>query len=458
MEKKIIGIVVVLLLMVNTTTIAVTPCSQNTPQSKNQLIDTTPVPLPPSTGWTKTFGGKNDDIGYSVQQTTDGGYIIVGVSTTYGTGQNVILLIKTDSNGDETWYKTFGGRAYIGGFSVQLTTDGGYILTGYTTEFGAGEEDVWVIKTDSNGDETWNRTFGGARSEWGYSVQQTTDGGYIIAGDTNSYGTSYGDVWLLKTDTNGYETWNKTFDGPSSDLGIDPEFVSDTGRSVQQTTDGGYIIAGFTDAFLITTLVLLIKTDDAGNKIWEKSFGRTDDDYHYYGYSVQQTTDGGYIITGTVEFQGKTDVLLIKTDSNGDEAWNKTFGGPDWDLEGSVQQTTDGGYIVTGTKLSPITNEDIWLIKTDSSGDIIWDETYTGGWNWDLGGISNDRGNSVRQTSDGGYIIAGQTYSSGAGDVWLIKTDSQGKSKTISSGNLWCEQLFHRFPNAFPLLRHLMGY
>jgi hypothetical protein len=188
-----------------------------------------------------TFGGVFDDKGYCVQQTTDGGYIITGYTKSFGNGGEDIWLIKTDSNGNEEWNQTFGGSEYDRGYSVQQTTDGGYIITGYTGHY--SQRDAWLIKTDSQGNEVWNRTFEwGECSEEGYSVQQTDDGGYIITGQkgTRSFYALLcrSDLRLFKTDSQGNEDWNKTFGGSGYDVGY----------SVQQTDDGGYIVTGYTES------------------------------------------------------------------------------------------------------------------------------------------------------------------------------------------------------------------
>ncbi len=400
MKKKLLGIFVCMFLIVATTLpVAGTIENRKMVMEHNRLN----VIIQPPEEWDRTFGGIEWDVGRSVQQTKDGGYIVTGLTCSYGAGYSDVWLIKTDEKGSMEWDKTFGGKDGDGGLSVLQTNDGGYIIAGYTTLNEAW--DVWLIKTDSNGNEQWSNTFGGKDYEKGMSIQETNDGGYIVTGDTSSYGDGNSDIWLIKTDSGGNEEWNRTYGGVGADSGF----------SVQQTIDEGYIITGYMESLIGTFDVCLIKTDENGSMEWDKIFGGMNNDV---GGSVQQTKDEGYIIAGkTCSYSSGSDIWLIKTDSDGKEEWNKTFGETGKNDEGSsVQQTTDNGYIVTGYTMSyGAVSSDVWLIKTDSDGKEEWNKKF--------GGADNDDGASVQQTSDGGYIITGYTMSFGAGsgDIWLVK-------------------------------------
>jgi len=207
----------------------------------------------------------------------------------------------------KSFAKTYGGTSWDEVSSVQQTSDGGYILAGYTSSFGAGGYDAFLIKTDENGNIVWIKTYGGTGGDFSYSVQQASDGGYIVAGGTNSFGAGGLDVFLIKTDADGNIIWAKTYRGTGDEWA----------RSFHQTSDGGYILAGATNSFGVGGYdILLIKTDANGNIIWAKTYRGTDDEK---AYSVKQTSDGGYIVAGkTRSFgAGSWDVFLVKTDANG---------------------------------------------------------------------------------------------------------------------------------------------
>lgn len=356
--------------------------------------------------WSMTFGSEREERAYSVQQTSDGGYVVAGEADSYAAGGLDVWLIRTDAEGDKLWSRVIGGMEYDGARSVQQTSDGGYIVAGTTESHGASGSDMWLIKTDASGREVWAKAIGGADHDNGFSVQQTSDGGYFIAGWTFSSGAGGCDLWLVKTDTAGNVVWDKTYGGSYY------EMVG----SARQTSDGGYVITGLTCSFGAGGRdVWLVKTDSSGDTVWTRTFGGAEDDW---GQSVRQTADGGYVIAGITSSYGagREEVWLIKTDAGGNAAWAKTFGGASSDCAYSVQQTADRGYVIAGSTESYGSGQgDVWLIRTDAGGNRVWDRTF--------GGLNQDWGHSVWEIPEG-YVVAGSTSSFGAGgfDVWLIKT------------------------------------
>jgi Secretion system C-terminal sorting domain len=376
-----------------------------------------PAIAQPPVLWMQTFGETTEEYGECVQQTDDGGFIVAGFTNSFGAGSLDAILIKTDQDGNETWSQTFGGVDGDAVFSVQQTSDGGYIMVGNTWSFGMGYGDVWLIKTDQDGNELWSQTFGGSLNEDGTYVQQTSDGGYIITGFTVSFGAGSSDLWLIKTDASGNELWSQTFGGEESDRG----------DCVQQTADGGYIITGQTTASAPAGQEMwLIKTDASGNAVWSRTFGGNDWDH---GHSVKQTQDGGYILVGsTASFgAGLADVILIRTDADGNQLWARVFGDENHNRGLCVQITPDNGYIIAGNTDPAGPNiGDAWLIRTDSDGEELWSQT--------LGGASSEDGRHVQLTEEGGFIVTGFTGTFGAGshDVLLVRLGSEEPTPLVT--------------------------
>jgi hypothetical protein len=355
----------------------------------------------------KTYGGTGSDIGNAVQQTFDDGYIILGTKNT-GTFSAKVYLIKVNIFGDTLWTKTYGGTSYDYGYSVARTLDSGFIISGMSYSFGLGADDVYILKVDSLGNLQWTKTIGGMAPDWGNYVQQTTDSGYIVAGRTFSINNPNGEAYLIKIDILGNILWSKSYDAT---------IVGNTrGYSAFQTNDGGFIITGEGGYSNTGSYdVFLLKTDESGNPIWEKTYGGINGDL---GNSVKQTNDGGFIIVGfTGSFGvGNKNIYLIKTDVSGDTLWTKAISVTGFDEGNSVAQTNDGGYIIASTQNI--------LVKTDSAGNIMWAKM--------LGAAVGSFGSnySVEQTPDNGFIVVGNTGNFGAGsfDVFLTKTDSSGNS------------------------------
>ncbi|MDR2207326.1 MAG: T9SS type A sorting domain-containing protein [Flavobacteriaceae bacterium] len=426
----------------------------------------------PAIQWEKNWGGSGEDRANSVQQTTDGGYIAAGFTfsndgdVSGNQGNADFWVVKLDANGNLDWKKALGGTAEDRANSIEQTTDGGYIVAGYTRSNNGdvsgnhGLSDFWVVKLDGSGNLEWQKTLGGTADDRANSVQETTDGGYIVAGYTNSnngdVSGNHGqaDFWIVKLDGSGNFQWQKALGG---------SFI-DEAYSVRQTADGGYIAAGHTVSINTGDVTgnhgindfWVVRLDSGGALIWQKALGGTQQDI---ARSIQQTADGGYIVTGHTQSNdddvsgnhGFDDFWVVKLDTSGGLEWQKTLGGSDIDQAHSVQQTTDSGFIVLGHSFS--NNGDVsgnhgswdfWVVRLDNTGTLQWQKN--------LGGSDSDVTASIQQTTDGGFVAAGCSFSNngdvsdnnGDFDFWIVKLEPE----PLGVSDIFKESV-HIYPNPF---------
>lgn len=421
----------------------------------------------PTIQWQKSLGGSASDIAQAIQQTTDGGYIVAGfscsndgnVSGHHGDSLNGdCWVVKLTSSGIIEWQKSLGGSGQEWASSIQQTSDGGYIVAGNTrsndgdvTGLHGAYADYWIVKLSSSGAIEWQKTLGGSFPDYANCIRQTRDGGYIVAGRSSSNdgdviglprpfpGANF-DYWIVKLSSSGAVEWQQTLGSSGGEEAF----------SIQQTNDGGYIVAGSTqcdstriDCGYVTGQhgsfdCWIVKLTSLGAIVWQRTFGGSMSDF---AYCIQQTNDGGYIFGGSTEsndgdvtnYHGNLDCWIVKLDSVGRIRWQKTLGGSGSDEVRSVQQTSDSGFIVAGSTTSNDgdvsgnhgISQDFWIVKLDSVGGIAWQKT--------LGGSSVDQAFSIQQTSDTGFIVAGESYSNDGdvsgnhisgtsyGDCWIVK-------------------------------------
>jgi hypothetical protein len=419
--------------------------------------------------WDKTYGGSHNDALSVVKPTPDGGYILGGSSYSGDNGDkthtnqgmcdassctNDYWVIKLDSVGNKEWDKTFGGHRSDFLTALELTSDGGYILGGYSSSDISGDKtgsnrgsyDYWVVKLDASGIKEWDKTLGGTEADALACLKQTPDGGYILGGSSpssrndvkseNSKGNV--DYWVVKLDSLGTREWDKTVGGLERDILV----------ALQLATDGGYVLAGHsssgtsadkTEEIRGSFDYWAVKLDAAGTKVWDRTFGGSKTEILM---ALEQTSDGGYILGGyspsgksgdkTQGNQGDNDFWVVRVNAAGDFIWDKTLGGEDQDLLSSLQATSDGGYLLGGSSDSDVSGDksqgsngatDQWVVKLDAAGNKQWDRTFGGG---NLDGLT-----SLHQTPDGGYILGGSSDSNSGGDksqpsqggsdFWIVK-------------------------------------
>ncbi len=357
--------------------------------------------------WAKTYTAtvtslidQSYDSASAIKQTVDGGYIVAGytgrpyaVSTEPmsffpPTIEGDFWIIKLDASGEIIWQNIYGGASAEQANSVEETSDGGYVVAGTASSFGEGQG-IWILRLDQNGNIVWQKSYEGSSAN---TILQTSDGGYIVS--AHSSGSSGGGTLVLKLDANGNIEWQKVYEA--------------TTASIQPSSDGGYVLGGsFGNELWVS------KLDKNGNIQGQKIY-RTGSEG---GGSIQQTSDGGYAVAGYTHSSGDSDIWVLKLNSDGSIAWQKTYGGPGEDWASSFQQTRDGGYIVAGVTYSfGAGNDDIWVLKLDTDGNIEWQRTY--------GSPSYEWGNSIQQTSDGGYVVAG--HGPGPSGFFILKLDSNG--------------------------------
>ncbi len=357
------------------------------------------------TAWTRMYGLSGHEEAHCVKQTTDGGYVLAGWTTSVGPEPYNFYVVKTDSEGDTLWTRTYRGNDLQKANSITQTGDGGYVICGWTQYYISPYlfNRIYLVKINAVGDTVWTRKIGVAqRDDFAFDIQQTADGGFIIAGQSGwwQYLTWHMSVCLVKTDSEGNVVWKRTYEGS----------IRNECYSVKQTSDGGYICAGSTHPPSGDNDIYVIKTNSEGNIIWDTTYGGSSDEV---AHSIDQTTDGGYIIAGYTASYGAgfADYYLVRTNQNGDTLWTRTYGGSAWDRAYSMVQTEESVFALAG-----VSDSEIWLVCTDSLGDTLWTNTYGPGVIY-----------SIDQTDDMGYVLAG----SKDGDFYLIKV--QGIQPQVGS-------------------------
>jgi hypothetical protein len=290
--------------------------------------------------WSKAFGGAGVEYGNACLTTRDG-YLVTGFTTSIGAGSRDVIAIRMDTRGQAIWTRTYGGKDVDVGTALAETGDGRYVIGGFTRSLGAGEEDLYLIEIDPEGNRSWHRSYGGSRSEMGNSVHRVPEGGYVLGATTGTYGKGNCDFFMIRTDSRGREMWSKPY-GNKGRRGYGYDWMS----ASTPVRDGGWVMVGHTDARDILD-VYVTRVDTKGRPIWSKILG--DGPFFDYGSAVVETADGGFVVCGTTKsIRGDNDILLTGLDSAGNLIWKKKLGGPGSDWGRSLMVTGDGSCVVLG--------------------------------------------------------------------------------------------------------------
>lgn len=388
------------------------------PANAGILPPHTNPPLTSASGeWTLALGGAGDEQLYALDKTTDGGLVLAGASTSFTAGSTNAWIIKQDAWGNVVWQETISLNDHTIAAAIAAANDG-YLAAGYSYSASFMDWDAWVVKFNSDGSLVWQYRFSGPGLDNPTAIQETSDGGAIVAGWTSSFSAGDTDLWLLKLNGDGAVAWENTV-GDAAD---------DYANAVRQTNDGGYIVAGYTYSFGSSAAdAWALKFDSSGAVVWQKSYGGAGFDF---ANDVEQTTDGGYILIGAIfpslESQDSAG-WIVKLDSDGTIIWQKAVGDSSSDGLQAVQETASGRYLTAGWTASfGAGGTDLWLLELNASGDIVWQKTY--------GQAADDNGQALTLADDGGLLAAGATRSVGAGgsDFWLLKLDSQGLAENCA--------------------------
>ncbi len=369
--------------------------------------------------WAAVYAGGGAEEMEGIRQTTDGGYIITGSTDSWGDVANGdAWVVKLDPYGNIDWQKTYGGANDETLLDVRQTSDGGYITVGWTKSFGVAKTDVWVVKLTANGAIEWQYSYGGSGQEQAWSVDLTSDGAYLVAGGTTSFGAGRSDYWVLKLDTSGTPIWQKTYGGSKNDGGAGsyPEYV------VRAFEDAGgrYVVASESYSFGSgVSDIWVLQLDSSGNILWQAAYGGIDEDSMW---TFAESAGGGYIVPGsTVSFSPdySGDMWVLQLDTAGTIQWQKVFGVPgQWDEVLTVAPTSDGGSLIGGYVEQGQQDWDLLLLRLDSAGNALWKKFYEYGWDWP---------NAMQETANGGLVVAGVAWPVPADlDLWVLSLDANG--------------------------------